>query len=136
MSVYIVNFHSKDKSLRKEPPRAKMFKRLMMSERKALEVVKGLKVLPWQMGGVSNGDVVVQCSVPMPVFPRERLPILVHDSAVARHVFFRRHLELEKFGFSDDCAGCMAARVQGPAATCEHREQDENRRLRIVPSRE
>eukprot|EP00971_Amphidinium_carterae_P039882 782766-Amphidinium_carterae.2 len=98
---------------------SKVVRRLPESQKGAAEIVKSLRGVPWRPDGNVEEEwawLRVRVAVPNTVVSREQLPPPVVDDIAARHVYIRRNVELKKFGFTERCPGCHAAKHGGVSA--------------------
>eukprot|EP00971_Amphidinium_carterae_P259645 5152045-Amphidinium_carterae.1 len=96
------------------------FKRLPPGQKASGALVKGLRGIPWRPGGdVEHEWAKLNVQLPVAVVPREQLPPPAMAEAIARNVYIRRSVELQKFGYTDGCAGCRAAK-EGDARALPH----------------
>ena len=103
-----------------------------MPKRRKTRSLKSIRGYPWRLspGDVQNepgevptmvagGLVVPEDELP-PLLPRER-----EAEGVPRRAYIRRHVELEKCGFTQGCRGCMAAATgrapENHSETCRQR---------------
>ena len=100
---------------------ARSFKRLPKGTSGAQEIWKKLRGVPWDPkpskvsgGGRTAGPILAKPSEPVPTLPQ-----------APRSVYLRRDKELKKYGYTEDCQGCLAAQLDLPAA--RHSDECRNR---------
>ena len=122
-------------------------KRLAPGQRQDADMLLGIVGVPWRPnphgapGG--EGEVHLRISLP-PEVEEEELPKVVKPivpDVTARQVYIRRDKELAKYGYTENCPGCTAARTGAKAVThspectlriMEEMERDDEGRQRLA----
>ena len=125
---------------------ARSFRRLPPSEAHDAELLQSIKGLPWDLTRKTVGrraDEIPLRIVANPVTRAQDLPVPLPEPEVKRkRVYIRADVELQKYGYTPQCAGCDAAKTgEIPARphseACRSRitramEQDEAGQVRIT----
>ena len=99
--------------------KARCVRRRTMSERANSEALLKIQGLPWRPvpGQVEDGQIpaviAAHAELPEGTLPPEAAPAVPE----ARDVYLRRGIELKKYGYTENCPGCKAAREGRTART-------------------
>jgi len=104
--------------------RARSVKRLTLDERKDPEFLNAIVGTPWKPvptdAAAADGEIPPAMGIRVvvdPIVGPADLPAPVGDGqGQPRRLYIRREVELARYGFTDGCAGCVAAAAQGPPA--------------------
>ena len=97
-------------------------KRLTREEAADPELIKAIVGKPWKLTpsmapGASQEDIPAKAAVVQSSVKEDSLPPQVHAApSQPRRVYIRKEVELARYGYTDDCPGCMAAALGTKAA--------------------
>ena len=110
-------------------------KRLTREEAADPELLKAIVGKPWKLTpsiapGAAQEDIPVKAAVVQGSVEEDSLPPPIHPvPSQPRRVYIRKDIELARYGYTDDCPGCMAAALKtkavGHSAECRARMERE-----------